>query len=270
MSKSYQNRSDEYRLLSAWGYVGYTFLFAIPVIGFILLIVFSFSNTNYNRRNFARSHFCWLLIIVIVFLGSILLSGNFNTLIREGRRYIDNTVNQTKSIISAVQGKNTKIFPSENDNSQSTSDELKSTPKQNKSTSTSSSTKPKNENAMNTPPRTEFTLREGKYIIGKDINAGEYTITCTGTAGEATGKTYGALGNMMDNLDDNSNGEWGNLYGSLGQLMDEYIDMTVEILGDYGDILRSFDMKNGDSRTINLEEGTALKITDGSCTLTSN
>lgn len=111
------------------------------------------------------------------------------------------------------------------------------------------------------------TLREGKFIIGKDIAAGDYTITCTETSGESIGAAYGSLGGMLDALDDQSDNNWSNLYGSLGDMMGNYMDMTVEILGDYGDVLRSYNMKTGDSFVITLEEGTALKIADGSCTI---
>ena len=113
----------------------------------------------------------------------------------------------------------------------------------------------------------ERTLREGKYIIGRDIPAGNYIISCTETAGESMGSSYSSLGSKMDSLDDESDTNWGDLYGSLGGLMSEYMDMTVEIIGDYGDILRSYNMKTGDSFTITLEEGTALQISDGSCTI---
>ena len=51
--------------------------------------------------------------------------------------------------------------------------------------------------------------------------------------------------------------------------MEEVIDMTVEIIGDYGDVLKRYDMKAGDSIKITLKARTALKITDGSCTLTA-
>lgn len=57
----------EYKPLSAWSYVGYNILFSLPVVGLILLIIFSFSGSNINRRNYARSFFCtWLLIIIII------------------------------------------------------------------------------------------------------------------------------------------------------------------------------------------------------------
>ena len=63
----------QYKPLSPWAYFGYNLLFAIPLVGFILLIVFSFSDDNINRRNYARSFFCGLLIIVILFVFILLL-----------------------------------------------------------------------------------------------------------------------------------------------------------------------------------------------------
>lgn len=60
------NIPEQYRPISAWGYFGYNILFALPIVGFILLIVFSFSNENINRRNYARSYFCMLAIMLII------------------------------------------------------------------------------------------------------------------------------------------------------------------------------------------------------------
>lgn len=56
----------KYRPLGAWGYFGYTILFCIPLIGFICLIAFACSSSNINRRSFARSYFCWLIIGLII------------------------------------------------------------------------------------------------------------------------------------------------------------------------------------------------------------
>ena len=55
-----------YEPISSWGYVGYQILFAIPFIGFILLVVFALSDENINRRNFARSYFCVFILGVII------------------------------------------------------------------------------------------------------------------------------------------------------------------------------------------------------------
>ena len=50
-----------------WGYFGYEILFSIPIVGLILLIVFSVGGTsNVNLKNFARSYFCFLILMVIL------------------------------------------------------------------------------------------------------------------------------------------------------------------------------------------------------------
>ena len=79
------NIPEKYKPISMWGYFGYEILFAIPIVGFILLLVFSFGGTsNINLKNFARSYFCALIIISIIFLiilflgGSSELSSNIN------------------------------------------------------------------------------------------------------------------------------------------------------------------------------------------------
>lgn len=58
---------EEYRPINMWGYFGYQILFAIPCVGLIMLLVFSFGGTkNKNLKNFARSYFCMLIIGVIL------------------------------------------------------------------------------------------------------------------------------------------------------------------------------------------------------------
>ncbi len=72
-----------YKPLSPWSYFGYELLFQIPVVGFILLIVYSFSNKNINRRNFARFHFCALAVLLIlaaITVGTSLIFGFYDAL----------------------------------------------------------------------------------------------------------------------------------------------------------------------------------------------
>ena len=109
------------------------------------------------------------------------------------------------------------------------------------------------------------TLREGRYIVGEDIEPGTYTLTCTGTAGEQMKDAYGALGDAMDALDGGQG--YGSVFGAFGSVFETVADMTVEIVGDYGDVLKTWTMKTGDAMTIELEGRTALRITDGSCTI---
>lgn len=65
---------EEYKPLSPWAYFGYTILFSIPVVGLICLIVFSLASGNINRKNFARSYFCWLILIIIIWIILMLLN----------------------------------------------------------------------------------------------------------------------------------------------------------------------------------------------------
>ena len=73
---------DEYKPISMWGYLGYTLLFCIPVIGFIMIIVLSFAPSNKNVKNFARSYLILIIISVIIaiilgFAGVSLLGSMF-------------------------------------------------------------------------------------------------------------------------------------------------------------------------------------------------
>ena len=53
--------------ITAWGYVGYNLLFSIPLVGQILMLVYSFGGTdNINLKNYARSYLCMLLISIII------------------------------------------------------------------------------------------------------------------------------------------------------------------------------------------------------------
>ena len=86
MDKYGYDGEPKYRPLSPWAYLGYGILFAIPVVGWVLLIVFSLTDGNINRRNFARSYFCALLITAIfVFMFSAFLAftGRLDELVKE-------------------------------------------------------------------------------------------------------------------------------------------------------------------------------------------
>lgn len=68
------NLPPEFKPISAWGYVGYNILFAIPIIGFIFLIVYACGGTqNKNLKNYARSFFCVMLISIILSIIFVIL-----------------------------------------------------------------------------------------------------------------------------------------------------------------------------------------------------
>ncbi len=74
MAQYQYNGPEQFRPLSPWAYFGYGLLFAVPIIGFIFLIVYAFDDSSINRRNYARSFFCGLLLLLIIF-GVILATG---------------------------------------------------------------------------------------------------------------------------------------------------------------------------------------------------
>lgn len=66
------NLDSKYTPISMWGYFGYNILFGLPIIGFIILIVFALGHHNVNVRNYARSFFCGFILVAILLV--ILLS----------------------------------------------------------------------------------------------------------------------------------------------------------------------------------------------------
>ena len=116
------------------------------------------------------------------------------------------------------------------------------------------------------PLQKDITLREGQYVVGEDIQPGTYTVTCTETFGDTYGGLYSSLGELYGGSDS----PLGGLMGSLGGMMGDIVNAEVEIIGDYGRILKSYELKAGESIRLTLSENTALQITDGSCTLTAD
>lgn len=53
--------------------MGYGLLFTLPVIGWILAIVFALNDDNLNRRNFARGYWCMVLVVVILSIAGMVM-----------------------------------------------------------------------------------------------------------------------------------------------------------------------------------------------------
>jgi hypothetical protein len=65
------NVPPEFKPLGAWAYFLLTVLFSIPIIGLIFLIIFSFSDANINRRNYARSYFCMMVVMIVLVVAGV-------------------------------------------------------------------------------------------------------------------------------------------------------------------------------------------------------
>lgn len=65
----------EYKPIKAWGYFGYNLLFAIPLVGFIFLLIYALGgNSNVNLKNYARSFFCVYALVLIILLVVLVLA----------------------------------------------------------------------------------------------------------------------------------------------------------------------------------------------------
>lgn len=74
------NPSLDYKPLGMWAYFGYDILFAIPLVGLIVLIIFACSASNVNLRNYARSKFCLFIIIFLLVLLFMAMGGGLAAL----------------------------------------------------------------------------------------------------------------------------------------------------------------------------------------------
>lgn len=72
--------SEEYTPISMWGYFGYEILFSIPCVGLICLIIFSFASKNKNVKNFARSYFCFYIIMAVLTVIILVATGSLAAL----------------------------------------------------------------------------------------------------------------------------------------------------------------------------------------------
>ena len=59
---------EEYKPISPFGYLGYELLFAIPVIGWVIQLIFAICHKNRNVKTFARSFYCLYLLSIVVSL----------------------------------------------------------------------------------------------------------------------------------------------------------------------------------------------------------
>ena len=80
MKEVERNIPEQYEPISMWGYLGYSILFALPIVGFIALICYAIGAKNLNVKNFARSYFCTLIVFVIV-IGIVVATVGLDSLV---------------------------------------------------------------------------------------------------------------------------------------------------------------------------------------------
>jgi len=88
--------SMDYNPISMWGYFGYGVVFMLPLIGWMIALVFAVGGTsNINLRNFARSQFCIAILTCVIFFFTVAsfvnqvseLEDKYNSIQTELREY---------------------------------------------------------------------------------------------------------------------------------------------------------------------------------------
>lgn len=52
--------------ITTGGYIGFTILFAIPLVGLVSSLIFAFASKNMNRRSFARAALFWRIVCYVL------------------------------------------------------------------------------------------------------------------------------------------------------------------------------------------------------------
>lgn len=79
--------NDENKLITPWGYIGYSLLFSIPIVGFIFVLVFSFSSNYPCRKNYARSVLIGFIIALVIGVIWYLVAGASLKALVDGMSY---------------------------------------------------------------------------------------------------------------------------------------------------------------------------------------
>lgn len=73
MGNNYNDLPRNLRPISPWKYFGLSILYGLPIVGIVFLIIHSISPANINRRNYARSYFCILALVLIIVVVTIII-----------------------------------------------------------------------------------------------------------------------------------------------------------------------------------------------------
>ena len=76
-STAHNSMSNEHdsNYISVGSWMWMMFVTAIPIIGWIMVLVWAFTGENESRKNYYRAILAWILVFVVLLVGLILLGG---------------------------------------------------------------------------------------------------------------------------------------------------------------------------------------------------
>ena len=68
------SQGSPYEVLSSWGFAGSMLLMALPLVGFIITIVWASGGvTNLNRRNLARGYLILMALVAVIYVPLVIV-----------------------------------------------------------------------------------------------------------------------------------------------------------------------------------------------------
>jgi heme/copper-type cytochrome/quinol oxidase subunit 2 len=74
-SQNFMSNNDNSNYVSVGSWMWMMFVTAIPVIGWIMILVWAFTGQNESRKNYYRAILAWMLVFAALILGLILIGG---------------------------------------------------------------------------------------------------------------------------------------------------------------------------------------------------
>jgi len=72
---NFMSDKNDSNYVSVGSWMRMMFIIAIPIIGWIMILVWAFSGQNESRKNYYRAILAWILVFVALIVGLILVGG---------------------------------------------------------------------------------------------------------------------------------------------------------------------------------------------------
>jgi hypothetical protein len=69
------SNNDDKNYVSVGAWMGLMFVTAIPIVGWIMIIVWAFAGENESRKNFYRAKLAWILVLMALIISLIVVVG---------------------------------------------------------------------------------------------------------------------------------------------------------------------------------------------------
>ena len=110
----------------------------------------------------------------------------------------------------------------------------------------------------------EYSFGQGTFVVGADLKAGTYDITCKSTSDDGFDDS---MSGFSDFYADQGMDDYADMFSSISGMYDSIAGMTVETIGKDGLMDKYLTLKSGETARIILEDGMKLELSGGSADL---